>query len=291
MRIERVTKLGAKLGESPVWSVAEQALYWVDVTGCALHRLDPATGADRSWSLPEEIGCVALRRQGGFIVGLRHGIAFLDPDTGALERLVDPEADKPSNRFNDGTVDNDGRLWAGTMSTETPPTAPHGTFYRFDPDRRIRRFFDGIFTTNGLAFSPDGRTMYFSDSNPGVRTVWACDYDRDTGVPRNRRVFVDTHDLPGRPDGGNCDADGCYWMGAIDSGQIMRFTPQGKLDRAIALPVVCPTKATFGGRNLDTIFVTSLTKPGRSDLGADAGEVFAIYGEGITGIETPLFAG
>jgi sugar lactone lactonase YvrE len=290
MQIECVTKTPALLGESPVWSVGEQALYWVDITGRTLHRFDPASGKDRDWPLPEEIGCVVPRRRGGLIVGLRHGIAFFDPATGALERLVDPEAGIPGNRFNDGTTDPAGRLWAGTMSMDLQVAEPMGTFYRFDPDRSCRPFFDRVFVSNGLAFSPDGRTMYLADTNAGVRMVWACDYDLDDGVPSNRRVFVDTRDLPGRPDGGSCDADGCYWMAAIDGGQIIRFTPRGVLDRVIDLPVKTPTKAAFGGPGLDTLYVTSLQRAGRSDLGADAGALLAIHGVGVAGFEITPFA-
>ena len=290
MRIECVTKTPALLGESPVWSVAEQVLYWVDITGRKLHRYDPAAGEDRDWPLPEEIGCVAPRRGGGLIVGLRHGIAFFDPATGALERLADPEAGIPGNRFNDGTTDPAGRLWAGTMSMDLQAPDPMGTFYRFDPDRSCRPFFDRVFVSNGLAFSPDGRTMYLADTNAGVRTVWACDYDLDDGVPSNRRVFVDTKDLPGRPDGGSCDADGCYWMAAIDGGQIIRFTPRGAVDRIVDLPVKTPTKAAFGGPRLDTLYVTSLQRAGRSDLGRDAGALFAIHDVGVAGFEITPFA-
>jgi L-arabinonolactonase len=289
MQIECVTRTPALLGESPVWSVAEQALYWVDIAGRRLHRFDPAAGQDRDWPLPEEIGCVVPRRGGGLIVGLRHGIAFFDPIAGTLERLVDPEAGIPGNRFNDGTTDPAGRLWAGTMCMDLQAPDPQGTFYRFDPDRSCRPFFDRVFVSNGLAFSPDGRTMYLADTHVSVRTIWACDYDVDDGVPTNRRVFVDTRDLPGRPDGGSCDADGCYWTAAIDGGQIIRFTPQGAIDRVIDLPVRTPTKAAFGGARLDTLYVTSLQRPGRSDLGRDAGALFAIHGVGVTGFEITPF--
>ena len=290
MQIECVTRTPALLGESPVWSVAEQALFWVDITGRKLHRFDPATGIDRDWPLPEEIGCVSPRRGGGVIVGLRHGIAFFDPSDGTLERLADPEADLPDNRFNDGTTDPAGRLWAGTMNMDMQAPMPRGTFYRFDTDRSCHPFFDRVFVSNGLAFSPDGRTMYLADTNAGVRTVWACDYDLDDGVPTNRRVFADTRDLPGRPDGGSCDADGCYWMAAIDGGQIIRFTPKGVIDRVIDLPIKTPTKAAFGGAKLDTLYVTSLQRAGRSDLGRDVGHLFAIHGVGIAGFEIAPFA-
>ena len=203
-----------------MWSVAEQKLYWVDIDGPALHRFDPATGHDESWSMPEEVGSIALRRNGSVLLGLRNGLAFFDPASAELTRLFDPEADKPDNRFNDATTDSIGRFWAGTMRMGTPLDQPQGTLYRIDPDLSCRPMIGGLWTTNGLAFSPDGRTMYLSDSNVKVRTIWAFDYDPDTGTPTNRRVFVDTHGH-GRPSRRRCVR--CGWL-LLDGGDLRRRT-------------------------------------------------------------------
>ncbi|HZA66041.1 MAG TPA: SMP-30/gluconolactonase/LRE family protein, partial [Geminicoccaceae bacterium] len=137
----------------------------------------------------EPIGCLALREQGGAVVALRSGFHLFDFATGEKTAVVDPEADRPHNRFNDGATDRQGRFWAGTMRTDEP--APEGAFYRLGPDLSCTRWQGGIYTTNGLAFSPDGRTMYCSDSNPQVRTIWTCDYDATTRTPGRRRSFFD----------------------------------------------------------------------------------------------------
>lgn len=281
----------AELGEGPFWSVAEQRLYWVDIEAGVLHRFDPAAQEDETWQLPEAIGCVAPRRRGGLVVALRTGFAFFDPETGGLERLVDPEPEKPLNRFNDGTVDPVGRFWAGTMRAAPAGPAPDGVLYRLDASLDCARMAEGFWTVNGLAFSPDGRTLYLSDSYPEVRTIWACDYDVADGVASNRRVFVATHDLAGRPDGGAVDADGCYWMAGVGGWQLVRFTPAGKVDRIIDMPIAMPTKVAFGGPRLDTLFVTSIGGGGDPrKFGAQAGGLFSLH-PGVVGIEVAPFIG
>lgn len=289
--VDCVLDAGAEIGEGPVWSVAEQRLYWVDIDAGVLHRFDPASATDQTWQLPEAIGCVALRRGTGLVVALRRGFALFDPGSGALERLTDPEPDKPDNRFNDGTVDPAGRFWAGTMRSKPGDPAADGALYRLDADLHCTRVADGFWTINGLAFSPDGRTLYLSDSNPRVRTIWACDYDVEDGVATNRRVFATTHDLAGRPDGGAVDADGCYWMAGVGGWQLVRFTPAGKVDRIIDMPIAMPTKIAFGGPRLDTLYVTSIGGGGEPErVGRQAGGLFAVHA-GVTGIEMPAFAG
>lgn len=283
----------AKVGEGAVWDVAEQALYWVDIPAGLLQRFDPATGLNRTWSMGEPIGCFALREKGGFVVALRSGFWFFDPDSGDKTPIMDPEAALPSNRFNDGTTDPRGRFWAGTMKEGSPPEAV-GAFYRLDPDLSCRRWLGGIYTTNGLAFSPDGRTMYLSDSNPGVRTIWACDYDLDTGEPSNRRVFFDTRQVDGRPDGGTVDAEGCYWMAGVNGWQLVRITPEGEVDRIVAMPVERPSRPMFGGPDLDVLYVTTLSNgltAGTEERQPQAGGLFAVTGLGVKGVPQTRFAG
>ncbi|HSE79036.1 MAG TPA: SMP-30/gluconolactonase/LRE family protein [Alphaproteobacteria bacterium] len=258
-RIECVVDARAEIGEGPVWDERRRVLFWVDISGRILHCFDPSSGDDRVISLPEEIGCVALCLRGeGLIAAMKSGFARLDAASGELEYLHDPEADRPGNRFNDGACDTGGRLWAGTMKMDETRAQPIGALYRFGPVGACLRILDGLWTPNGLAFSPDGRTMYLSDSHPSVRTIWALDYDPGNGVASNRRTFFDTRTLAGRPDGGAVDADGCYWMAGVGGWQLVRFTPGGIVDRIIDMPVEKPTKIAFGGPRLDVMYVTSI---------------------------------
>ncbi len=192
-------------------------------------------------------------------------------------------------RFNDGRCDRQGRFWSGTMVQDMAAANPAGALYRFDERGVLSApVVDALITQNGLAWSPDGTTMYLSDSHPLRRQIWAFDYDIEAGEPRNRRVFADLHHYAGRPDGAAVDADGCYWICANDAGLLLRFTPQGKLDRQIAVPAVKPAMCAFGGRDLDTLFVTSI----RPATGASEhdGHLFAVR-PGVTGLPEPEYAG
>ena len=291
--VDCVLDAKAGTGESAVWDDRERVVWWVDIDVGAVHRFDPADGSDRSWTLPTRIGCLAPREPGGLVTALQGGFAFFDPASGALEKLVDPEADKPDNRFNDGTVDPRGRLVAGTMPLG--PRLPVGSMWRFSPDRRVEKLWDDMVVSNGTAFSPDGRIFYWSDSEPSRRTIWSCAYDPDSGACGPRRVFVDTHGRPGRPDGGTIDADGCYWMAGVSGWELVRFTPAGVVDRVIAMPVEKPTKIAFGGKDLDTLYVTSigpaLCTPGTLEQQPLAGGLFALRVPGVQGLPTWRFGG
>jgi sugar lactone lactonase YvrE len=283
----------ARVGEGAVWDVEDAALWWVDIVAGRVHRFDPESGARRHWDVGEPVGCLALRRAGGLVLATRTGFHLFDPASGERRAVLDPEPDRPGNRFNDGATDPAGRLWAGTMKEAGEPE-PTGAFYRLDADLSCRRWLDGIYTTNGLAFSPDGRRMYLSDSNPAVRTIWACDYDLASGEPTNRRVFFDTRAVAGRPDGGTVDTAGCYWMAGVGGWQLVRLTPRGEVDRIVAMPVERPSKPMFGGPALDTLYVTSLgvgLTPGSEARQPRAGGVFAVTGLGVTGVPQARFAG
>jgi sugar lactone lactonase YvrE len=280
-------------GECPVWSAAEQCLYWVDIDAGTLNRFDPATGRNIAYALGEPIGCYGLRRAGGFLLATRSGVHLSGADPTQRTRIAAPEPDKPENRPNDGRCDPQGRFWFGTMCD--PPTRsadPQGALYRVDPDGSVTRMVDGIFIGNGLAFSPDGRTLYHSDSFTAVRTIWAWDLDAE-GRITNRRVFATTHGLQGRPDGACVDADGCYWSCHIDGGLVVRYTPDGRIDRTIPMPVKWPTMCAFGGAKLDTLYITSLRRGGAAGEDPDqslAGSLFACR-PGVTGVPEPLFGG
>jgi len=280
----------AQLGESPVWSAEEQALYWVDILAPALHRLDPATGATRTWMMPQAIGSLGLRVRGGAIVALRSGLHRFDFDTGTLAFVAHPEADKPSNRFNDGKVSPDGRFFAGTMDDEQL-RRPLGALYRLDPDGICHQMVEGLIVSNGLAWSSDGRTMYHSDSRAQI--IFAYDYDLDTGTISNRRVIARPSEEIGRPDGAATDQEGYYWSAGISAGVLNRWAPDGRLDWRMSLPCAAPTMPCFGGPDMKTIFVTSL----RHNLSADklaakplSGGIFALEVD-VPGVPVAKFKG
>ncbi len=289
--IECVAPTRSELGEGAVWDNEDQRLWWVDITGGLIHRFDPESGQNETFDFGEPVGCLARRRAGGLVVAAKSGFWTFDPESGAREPVSDPEEHLPDNRFNDGTTDMQGRFWAGTMKDGGEPERL-GCFYRLDPDMTVTAWRDGIYTTNGLAFSPDGRTMYFSDSNPAVRMIWAADYDTDTGEPGEPRVFFDTRQVAGRPDGGTVDAEGCYWQAGVSGWQLYRIAPDGTLDRTIDVPVEKPTKPMFGGPRLDTLYFTSLKAgldPNRPQ--PEAGSLFAVTGLGVSGVPQVRFAG
>ncbi|WP_425435580.1 SMP-30/gluconolactonase/LRE family protein [Paraburkholderia ribeironis] len=302
-RVERVEGAGqapASVGESPVWRAAEQALYWVDIPAQKIVRLRVDSGERAEWRLPEKVACIAFDRRGTVLAGCETGLfAFTLPDAAqassgepgraAVRKLAAPVFEADDMRFNDGRCDRQGRFWAGTMVQDMAAAKPAGALYRFDEHGVLSApVVDALITQNGLGWSPDGTTMYLSDSHPSRRLIWAFDYDIDSGQPRNRRVFADLHHYAGRPDGAAVDADGCYWICANDAGLLLRFTPQGKLDRQLAVPPTKPSMCAFGGRNLDTLFVTSI----RPATGASEhdGHLFAVR-PSVTGLPEPEFAG
>lgn len=292
--VERLTAPEDAVGESPVWRSGEGALYWVDITGRWIHRLEPASGGRASWRTAEQIGCIAFDRFGDLIAGMESGIFRLAlAGDGAVEalRIAAPAFPLDNMRFNDGRCDRQGRFWAGTMHKDMPSAHAVGAVHCLHGDLALSPpIVGGLVTQNGLAWSPDGSVMYLSDSHPSVRKIWAFDYDADNGLPRNRRLFVDMNLHPGRPDGAAVDVEGCYWICANDGGMLHRFTPAGALDRSIALPVLKPAMCAFGGDRMDTLFVTSIQPPSAADRARqpDAGAVFALR-PGVQGIEEVPF--
>ncbi|MGF6726595.1 sugar lactone lactonase YvrE [Paraburkholderia sp. GAS41] len=296
-RVEAAGALPATVGESPVWQAAEGAFYWVDIVARKIIRLHLESGVRTEWVLPERVACFAFGREGGLLAGLETGLFSVTlPESGEehdaaaqqaqVRKLAAPAFPLPDMRFNDGRCDRQGRFWAGTMVQDNPTARPAGELFRFDTAGTLSAsIVDGLIVQNGLAWSPDGATMYLSDSHTSQRLIWAFDYDEHTGEPRNRRLFADLHHYVGRPDGAAMDVDGCYWICANDAGRVLRFTPEGKLDRQIELPAMKPSMCAFGGRELDTLFITTI----RPDAGANEsdGHVFAVR-PGVTGCaETP----
>lgn len=288
-KITCVAPTRSTVGEGAVWDDRENVLWWVDIPAGIVYRYDPATGENRAHQVGEPVGCLALREAGGMVLATKSGFWFWDPETGAKTAIHDPEAHLPENRFNDGTTDGQGRFWAGTMKDGGDPQA-RGTFYRLDPDLTVTAWRGGIWTTNGLAFSPDGKTMYHSDSNARVRTIYACDYDRETGTPGAVQVFRDTNGLPGRPDGGTVDAEGCYWQAGIEGWQLYRYSPEGAVILTVDMPIEKPSKPMFGGEKLDVLYVTSLGVPDDPKQ-PEAGSLFSVEGLGMRGVPQTRFAG
>lgn len=290
MNAELIVDARNATGESPVWQTQENALYWVDIPAGRLHRWQP-DGKTDCWQADEMLACIARSPAGHWLGAQESGMFKLVPQAdGRLgaEKLAGVEHARPQMRFNDGRCDRQGRFWASTMQTDMGADAV-GALYRYDPDtRQLTAQVEGLVVPNGLAFSPDGRTLYLSDSHPTRQQIWTFDYDIDSGMPYNRRHFVDMNAHPGRPDGAAVDSEGCYWICAIDAGLVLRFTPEGKLDRSLPLPVKKPTMCAFGGARLDTLFVTSI-RPQGIDLSDQplAGGVFALN-PGVKGLPEPM---
>lgn len=282
-----VLEVRAELGEGTLWDPVRQVLWWVDIWGREIHRTDPATGRDEVFATPEYVGCVGVRERGGLVVALASGFFFFEPGTETWTPVVAPADMRPDVRFNDGKPDRQGRFWSGTVFEDPPRKTEYvGALYRLDPDLSCHRMVDGIGSSNGLAFSPDGRTMYFADSQGGF--VWAWDLDPATGDIDRRRVFIDVRDTGGCADGATVDAEGCYWTTLPESGKLSRYDPDGRLMRTIIMPTAIPTCCEFGGPDLDILYVTSarlrkLTEP-------MAGALFALD-VGVRGLPLPFFKG
>jgi sugar lactone lactonase YvrE len=292
--IEVVAPPEHSVGESPVWRGGEEALYWVDIPARRIHRLGVKDGRRDSWRTPERIACIAFAADRSLVAGMETGIFALQlgaDGSVSATRLAVPDFAMDSMRFNDGRCDRQGRFWAGTMHDDMAAAHAVGALYRYTRSSGLSSPFEqGLLTQNGLAWSPEGDRMYLSDSHPRARRIWSFEFDPDEGVPRGRRVFVDMNAHPGRPDGAAVDADGCYWTCANDAGRLLRFTPEGALDREVVLPVRKPTMCAFGGSALDTLYVTSIRPADAADVEGQplAGAVLALR-PGVCGLPEPEF--
>jgi sugar lactone lactonase YvrE len=276
--VSLVLPASAQLGECPLWSAAEQRLYWVDIDGRSVCRFDPASGTNENLAVPGRPGSIALTgTPGRLLVAIEGRLGILDwgARDGEWREWREIEPEQTGNRFNDGRCDAAGRFWVGSMHQSEDGRAT-GSLYRVDADGTVASFRTDVGVPNALAFSPDGRTMYWADTHRDV--VWAYDYDIDDGVPSRERVFLDFRDLPGRPDGACVDEDGGYWIACVFGSAVLRATPDGRVDRIIPVPVAKPTMTAFGGPERTTLYITTIGGGGSHPLDPDpaAGGLFAL---------------
>ncbi len=280
----------ATLGEGPCWDAHTQRLYWVDIEKHQLHLYDPATRTDRSFALAQPVGAAVLRKSGGLMLALQQGFYGFDPDSETLTHLDNPETHLPENRFNDGKCDPAGRFWAGTMPL--CETKDCGSLYMLDTDLTVHQKVTGVRISNGLAWSPDERTMYYVDSPTRVVTAFA--YDKATGAIANRRVVIEIPDGMGYPDGMSIDAEGMLWIALWDGAAVGRWNPlTGALLAQISVPVSRPTSCVFGGKDLDELYITSASTRLSAEVLAQqplAGGIFKCR-PGVRGGPTWEFAG
>jgi len=284
-----VLDIKASLGECPMWSVREHALYWVDINAPSLNRFDPATGHNIAMAMPESIGCFALRQPHGFIVALRDGIWLARADGSLDRRIADAPYDPAHHRFNDGRCDRQGRFFAGFMNERRD--ANSAALMRVDTDGTMTAVLDGMMISNGLAWSPDGRTMYHADTP--TRSVRAFDYDAASGTPSRPRVFAQWTGETDRPDGGTVDSAGNYWTAFYHGGKVVQLSPQGTTLAEYPVPAMCPTMCAFGGADLRTLYVTTARQKRDADELArlpQSGGIFAMP-VAVPGLPEPAFAG
>jgi L-arabinonolactonase len=300
--IECLVACDNHLGEGPVWDVQDACLYWVDSTGRrvgkpALWRLDPRSGKTRHWTLARDVGAMSLRRGGGAVLALNDGFYFYDFESGALDCVARVDDDTTRGRLNDGKCDRRGRFFAGGMDDKEELGLC--SLWRLDTDLTLAKVDSGIICSNGPCWSPDDRTFYFADTFQ--HEIWAYDYDIATGSATRRRLFASTSKDSGVADGSTVDSEGCVWNAQVISGDLVRYTPDGRVERKIGMPVRNITSVMFGGDKLDEIYVTSMARvahPAVHDTFAvearpqfGAGSLFRIKGLGITGLPEHRFGG
>ncbi|MDH5246258.1 MAG: SMP-30/gluconolactonase/LRE family protein [Betaproteobacteria bacterium] len=279
----------ASLGECAVWSAGEQVLYWVDINAPSLNRFDPATGHNTAMAMPESIGCFALRRGGGFVVALRSGFWLAQGDGTLTRKVAAAPYDPAHHRFNDGRCDPQGRFLAGSMNEARD--AATAALYRLDPDFTLTRLLEGMTISNGLAFSPDGRTMYHTDTP--TQTINGYEYDAVSGTPARPRVLARFAAEGDRPDGAAVDRDGCYWTALYGGGQVKRIAPDGRVLAEYPVPAMCPTMCAIGGPDLKTLYVTTARQRREAAELARlplSGGLFAMAVD-VPGLPETLFAG
>lgn len=283
------------LGEGIIWWAAREALLWTDIQSSSLWFHSPGDGVTRTWALPDRLGSMAVCTSGALLLGLAKGLSFADLDASTGEEItvtpaVAVEPDLATTRVNDGRTDRAGNFVFGTMN-EDQGQAPIGSFYQYSAASGLRRLdLGGVHIANSICFSLDGRTMYFCDSNR--RRIMRCDYDAASASVANVREFVAFGPQQGTPDGSIIDSDDCLWNAEWGAARVRRYTPDGRLDRAIALPARNPTCLVFGGADMDDLFITSARQemtPEELARTPDAGSVYCAARTGVLGVPDALF--
>jgi len=297
MKVELWWNGPSQLAESPLWSPGEDCFYWVDIKARRVWRYDGSADPAQSWQLPQAVGCIALRSEpagGGLIAALEDGVYALklQPQGVFQLDLLASAPHGPGLRFNDGRCDRQGRFWVGSMEDDRPGMGerqPLGRLARLSRPGETGQPWQAPLRTamlvpNGLAFSPGGDRLYFSDSHPSLASVWVCDYDTEGGQASSAPRLHIPALACGRPDGAAVDSEGGYWICANDGAAVLRYTPAGTLDRRIELPVAKPTMCAFGGPDLGLLLITSMQGAQAQAL---AGSLFALR-PGVQGLaETP----
>ena len=297
--IQVVSEAKVILGESPQWDADSNRLYWIDSMKRQILRCAPDGSDLKQWEVPSLLGFLVLRQRGGAVLGLAEGFTFFDFASGERELIGNPQPGIEGVRLNDGKVDRQGRIVAGTLDyvlyeRREPPPPSRGGLFRLDPDRSIHQLDRGIGCSNGPCWSPDGSRFYFADSWTG--DLWSYDYDVKTGMPSNRAVIDHRLDStpsggPIAPDGATVDAEGYLWSVVTNGGEIRRYAPDGTLDRRLEMPLPGLSSVMFGGPDLDILFVTTLGFKRNPEHGPDGGKLFAVRGLGVRGLVEPRFAG
>lgn len=282
-----------QVGEGPLWEPREQALYWVDIDGFAVHRLVATTGRHDAWPMTAEPSALARHADGGIVVATRAGFVHLDPASGSVTPVAPAPFDQSKARFNDGKVDPAGRFWVGTIYE--PRDQPAAEMYVLEKGQVRLAWSGGMTNSNGLGFSPDGTTMYHADTTS--HTVRQLDFDTATGSATNLRTLVEfsqdkANNYGGRPDGAAVDSEGNYWVAMFEGGRIVKLAPDGTQLESIALPVRCPTMVAFGGPDLRTLYITSAGKRPQAELDQYplSGTVLALRVP-VAGLEQPAYVG
>ena len=287
--VELVLDARAELGEGPVWDFRDERLIWVDILRGLVHCLDPASGERRQWEVGQSVGAAAPCAKGGLVLAVRDGFGRLEVETGRFTMIARVEAERADQRMNDGRCDPAGRFWAGTMALDCRRCA--GALYRLDPDGRVQVMRREVTISNGLDWSLDGRLMYYVDS--GTQKIDAFDFNQEDGTISNSRPLVSIPADLGMPDGLTVDAEGFIWTALWGGGAVHRYSPQGVLDRVVRLPVTHPTSSTFGGPDLEDLFITTASvelSPAEREQQPLAGAIFR-HRPGVAGRPTNLFRG
>jgi sugar lactone lactonase YvrE len=275
------------VGESPVWDVDTQRLLWVDIPGRALRTFHPSTRATSSLALAAQISVIALRSRGG-LVGAGPGFVLLDDRTGALQRVAGGEVDEPP--LNEGRCDRAGRFWAGSLAVD-PRFAGRGVLGYLGPDGVVRTALAGVTVSNGLDWSPDGETLYYTDSP--TQRLDAFDFEPETGALSRRRTVVEIPNSDGTPDGLTVDRDGNLWLALVHGSEVRCYTPDGALDARVRVPTSVVTSCCFGGADLEDLYITTSELYVPDDLRASqagAGGLF-VCRPGATGVAPSRFGG